>query len=110
MAFAELLPFIGFELNRNYIITEVCVDKDVVNSCCQGSCYLKKKVKEAHENQDHSTSLVSELFSDYLPKEPVRDSSNRTLTIDEHNEKVQIHQEFNLLNGTAVKMLKPPKA
>lgn len=40
----------GFELNREYIAAELCVNRDVPESGCNGHCYLMKKLKQAQKD------------------------------------------------------------
>lgn len=35
-----------FELNKERIAKELCVEKDVEGSCCKGKCYLSKQLKQ----------------------------------------------------------------
>src|SRR3546814_21125853 len=51
-SFAVPVVFMGFELNRDYISAELCVNWDMPESDCNGKCYLMKKLKKAKkENQ-----------------------------------------------------------
>lgn len=42
---------IGFEMNRAYIATEFCINKDQPQLHCNGKCYLMKKLKQAEEKE-----------------------------------------------------------
>jgi hypothetical protein len=50
-SFSRLTVYVGFELNRDHIAKFLCVQKDVENNHCKGSCHLKKKLAEAEEQQ-----------------------------------------------------------
>jgi len=36
--------WVSFIVHRDYIAKELCVEKDVANSCCKGSCVLNKEL------------------------------------------------------------------
>ena len=62
------LPSIYFALNRSYIQSELCVQKDKKDNSCKGACYLKKLV-QAQEQGGQTLSLsVDKLFeSEQMP-------------------------------------------
>ena len=41
----------GFELNKQFIATELCVNKDKPEMNCNGKCYLMKKLKQAQDKE-----------------------------------------------------------
>ncbi|MFA4869100.1 MAG: hypothetical protein WC623_12915 [Pedobacter sp.] len=50
--FSNLFLFAGFELNRNYIATELCMNKSKPELHCNGQCFLMKKLKQAQEKEE----------------------------------------------------------
>lgn len=48
---SSLFLFAGYELNRDYITKEFCVNKDKPELHCNGKCYLMKKLKQAEEKE-----------------------------------------------------------
>jgi len=57
----------GFELNKDYIATTLCVNRDKPQLHCNGKCYLMKKLKAAEENErKENTRLKMETFSGYF--------------------------------------------
>ncbi len=57
----------GFELNRDYIATTLCINRDKPQLHCNGKCYLMKKLKAAEENErKENTRLKIETFSGYF--------------------------------------------
>jgi hypothetical protein len=48
---SSLCVYMGFELNRAYIATSLCVNKDKPEMHCNGKCYLMKKLKQAQEKE-----------------------------------------------------------
>lgn len=48
---ANLLVFLGFEMNQKYIIRELCVNKNKPQLQCNGKCYLMNKLKQAQDKE-----------------------------------------------------------
>jgi hypothetical protein len=46
-----LFVYMGFEINKQYIATELCVNRDKPEMHCNGKCYLMKKLKQAQEKE-----------------------------------------------------------
>ena len=89
--FLSTVVLIEFKFNQAEIAATLCVEKEVENSCCQGSCVLQKTLKEtkapvdpeseaelvwfeiiAIVNQSSSSSqhlktLISEIFDTKTP-------------------------------------------
>lgn len=53
---SQLIVWAGYEINLNYISKELCVNKEVKNSCCHGKCYLKKEMQQT-ESREQSSSV-----------------------------------------------------
>lgn len=49
--FSRFFIFAGFELNRNYIATKLCENRNRPWLHCDGKCYFAKKIKQAEEKQ-----------------------------------------------------------
>lgn len=49
--FTKLFIHAGFELNYEYIVTELCENRDNPTLGCEGQCYLSKKLKQAEEKE-----------------------------------------------------------
>lgn len=50
--FSELLVYVSFKINQDYIAKNLCIEKDTENSTCKGCCQLKKKVSEQQEQKN----------------------------------------------------------
>ena len=63
-----LFPYIDFELNRDYIIKTLCIERDKEVNTCQGNCHLNKEIEEnsTGETDDQNRvlpqSFESEIF------------------------------------------------
>ena len=49
--FSRLFVYAGFELNRNYIATHLCENRDKPWLHCNGRCYFMKKIRQAEEKE-----------------------------------------------------------
>jgi hypothetical protein len=49
--FNQLFVYAGFELNENYIVSELCINRDQPQLQCNGKCYLMQKVKQAEQKE-----------------------------------------------------------
>lgn len=56
--FSRLFIYAGFELNKTYIATTLCENKDMPELNCDGQCYLAKKIKQAQEKEESDTQQV----------------------------------------------------
>ena len=52
--FSRFFIFAGFELNKKYIVTNLCENRDKPWLHCNGKCYFMKKLKQAQENDRNS--------------------------------------------------------
>jgi hypothetical protein len=48
---SKVIILINFHLNREYIAKNLCVQKEVEDNCCQGSCHLKEKLEEQDKKE-----------------------------------------------------------
>lgn len=51
-SFSRFFMYAGFELNRNYIATKLCENRNKPWLHCNGKCYFMKKIKQAEEKQN----------------------------------------------------------
>lgn len=42
----KTLVFAFYELEKEYVIEQLCINKDVVGSCCKGKCFIEKQTSE----------------------------------------------------------------
>lgn len=50
--FSELLIYIAFKINQDYIAENLCVEKDIEGSTCKGCCQLEKKLDEQQNKKE----------------------------------------------------------
>lgn len=52
------LPYFEYEVNKEYIEKNLCVNKNKPWMKCHGKCYLKKQIKKASEKEKKSNPFV----------------------------------------------------
>ena len=70
------VPYLWYASNYDYIVTNLCVNKDNPDHECDGYCQLQKRVKEQHNHDD----------SDHQNKAPQRTSHDQR--IDMYHDKL----------------------
>ena len=51
-SFSRFFIYAGFKMNRNYIASKLCENRNRPWLHCNGKCYLMKKIKQAEEKQN----------------------------------------------------------
>ncbi len=57
---SKLIILINFQINKEYISKNLCVQKNIKGNCCKGSCHLKKELKEDDKKQENPTSSLKD--------------------------------------------------
>jgi hypothetical protein len=71
LAFSQpYLPFVQYALNKNFIASEWCVNKEVENSNCQGRCYLNSALSQSMGNDSQETAPVQTEVLSLAPHGP----------------------------------------
>jgi hypothetical protein len=83
MVKAMIVPaiFFNYELRKDYIIQNFCVNKDRPELKCDGMCYLAKQIKAAQqqdENEATATFVNKLLVLDCFPEVPQWSFDNNT--------------------------------
>ena len=60
---SELMIYVSFKINQDYIAKNLCIEKDIEGSTCKGCCQLEKKLNE-NENQKKDTSVPANTKQD----------------------------------------------
>lgn len=56
--FSKILLYIDYELNKDFIAANLCVNKKQTKNLCYGSCYLKKKLDNSRGDEDKATNVL----------------------------------------------------
>lgn len=54
--FRPLFHLVDYAINYEYISTELCIEKDIVESCCKGKCYLNDQLSKTVSSDEDSSS------------------------------------------------------
>lgn len=49
--------YLGFKLNQEYIVSQLCLNRFDTIPTCKGSCYLEEKIKEEKNNTDTQVNI-----------------------------------------------------
>jgi hypothetical protein len=67
------LPYIQYNLFKNYIAENLCIKRNETNNLCHGKCFLEKQINLVDETEDNSNSPVAKKqikgIDDYVIKE-----------------------------------------
>ena len=58
VAFNYLIPVLTHHIFEEYIINEVCIQREVIENKCQGNCHLQKQLTEGKEENNQSKSNI----------------------------------------------------
>ncbi len=95
-----------FEYNYEYIVSELCVEKDVKDSCCKGSCHLAAEFSKVDPSaSDMEISFVNsvELLNWFQSKKLEEKKSAKPLLIEYKG-----FSRFSLLKGNCESIDHPP--
>jgi hypothetical protein len=57
---SKFIIVVNYQLNKDYIAANLCVNKKNLILCCKGKCYLKKQLGEEEPGQKKPVALVKE--------------------------------------------------
>jgi len=65
--FTKFYFYVGYELNKTYIATTLCENRDKPQLDCKGKCFLKKKISQAEkQEQKQERSGSKSFFNDHI--------------------------------------------
>jgi hypothetical protein len=72
-SFSRFFIYAGYQLNKNYIASKLCENRNRPWLHCNGKCYLLKKLKQAEEKQNASEreaqkNLIQESLCNDIPE------------------------------------------
>lgn len=67
---SRMMVFAGFAMNRSYIASKLCENRDRPWMHCEGKCYLAKKLKQVEEKEKkHDQEVQKNLVQDsFIPE------------------------------------------
>ncbi|MFK7807974.1 MAG: hypothetical protein AB8F74_09270 [Saprospiraceae bacterium] len=66
LAVRDLITYVQFQINRDFIAKNFCINRDVKEINCHGTCFLNKTIKENKEKES---------------KMPAPDNKEKTTTV-----------------------------
>lgn len=65
------IPYIEYDIFKDYIAHNLCVNKDKKDNCCLGKCFLNKQIKVTNENNsanenDNSKKLLNSEVKEFI--------------------------------------------
>ena len=65
------IPYLQYDIFKDYIAKNLCVNKDKKDNCCQGKCFLNKQIKLTNENNtanenNNSKKLLNSEVKEFL--------------------------------------------
>jgi len=80
------IPYIQYDIFKDYIAKNLCVNKDKKANCCQGKCFLDKQIKLTNENNtanenNNSKKLLNSDVKEFLSSHAIiPDAVEKTLS------------------------------
>jgi hypothetical protein len=59
-SFSKVVIVLNYELNKDYIAQNLCVNRAQVEKKCQGKCHLAKKMKEDEQREKAPVNPIKE--------------------------------------------------
>jgi len=50
-----VIPFVEYAVNKDYIVKNLCINRDKPKSCCEGKCHLKKELSKSDTSSETTT-------------------------------------------------------
>lgn len=98
--FSRFFIYAGFEMNRNYIASKLCENRNKPWLHCNGKCYLLKKIKQAEEKQNSAEresqkNLIQESLCEDNPEVKFYTQLLRVIAIP--NNRIDLPKGYNAI-------------
>ena len=94
-------------VNYDYIVSELCIEKDIKESCCKGSCHLADQFNKV-ENSKNSPELTFLNGSDLINWFSSEKIQETTSSNEDVSEKSNFTFQANILAGIKSRIFHPP--
>jgi hypothetical protein len=99
-SFSRFFIYAGFQLNKNYIATKLCENRNKPWLHCNGKCYLMKKIKQAEEKQnaaerESQKNLVQESYCEAILEVKFYTQLLQVIAIP--NNRIELPQGYNAI-------------
>ena len=105
--YVDLVVYVAFKLQQDYIVQNNCIQKDEVVNTCKGSCVLTDQLKEVsakQENSEYPGSQESKLFPVYI-----KAKNNKAAVFFSNNSAGIVHKASIIPRATWCDIFHPPK-
>jgi hypothetical protein len=104
--FSKWIVILAYEINKEYISNNLCINKTNPSRCCKGKCFLQKKLT-ADEGQQQSTDKSA------YPDTQAELFLHKLILFDLRFPELTIHHNFFYLDGVSREFsssfFQPPK-
>jgi len=101
---AKTLLWLDYEARTEFYAKTLCVQKEVEDNCCKGSCYLTKELQQQDQREEESfptLKLNTELI--FISNDDIGLRSNETV-----QDVFYHHTNEQLKTGDSAELLRPP--
>jgi len=107
----KVFVLISFQVNKEFIVENLCEMKDEEENCCQGSCYMEKELAkvEAIEEEDDKTAAGEQLKISKTEIEYLKVKENIKFIALFSTQNLVEHRSFDLHTGNPLLPYQPPK-
>lgn len=103
-----VIPYIEYTINKDYIASYLCVNRDKPLSGCEGKCYLEKQIKETAESNNSPDTNTNKKVQNEEVNEFLSAHST-ILKVFESNVTHAINQETIFSSRTVSAIFIPPQ-
>jgi hypothetical protein len=106
--YVDSVVFVAFKIQQDYIVNNLCVQKDEVVNTCNGSCVLSNQLKEAEANQENSeypANSKTRITLDYIAFE----SSSSINTFQMVKKRISVYDELAIHQTILGEVFHPPQ-
>jgi len=104
-SFEFLLPYLDYIINFEYIISNLCEQKDEEVNMCMGGCYLEKEMEKKDNEKDETASFKENMH------QTLHYVSNHSAILIINCRKITFHiNDIYLIDNTLPVLTPPPRA
>ncbi|MET3535572.1 hypothetical protein [Chryseobacterium limigenitum] len=92
IALRPVLPLVNYAVNYDYIVKNLCENRNVPQSTCKGKCYVEKELAKTEKQSNNSQNIKIAGLDVFLSNEiflfsnkNLSDISTKNPDSDEHN-------------------------
>ncbi|WP_294303693.1 hypothetical protein [uncultured Chryseobacterium sp.] len=67
IALRPVLPLINYAVNYEYIVKNLCENRNIAESTCKGKCYLEKELSKTEKQSNNSQNIKLSGIDVFLP-------------------------------------------